>query len=481
MIKEPDFNYEDLKDLDLIEKFVRIVSAITDSPEEFIRAGAYHLIASLLGRFISIPAQPFGHRPNPWFIISSIPGLMRRSTVLRCVLNVYRRALQKFYEKTLSLGDDEEREVEIKERISDSLILEGTVEGLADHIEAACSKGVDCFAIMSPEFGGILKRMASGHYQNAVINLLSSLKYGEEWSQSLSRRGGKKGRRYIPPNLFVTMFSSMQEPKEYITKEQARQGFVRRLLIIYKRPRELDKSKWQPPLKLERMFYWRLLDEYSDELAEYMVKLNSLVWYQQTYDEPLTIPTVISVVDEEINTIAREIDFSIMDKDRVLDKVLDADIYRQGYIENLIHLTVLTALAKGEGRLIHHDDGQTWLMLGPDDLNTAKRFLDTIYAKTEEVFEDIGVTTKPVEVDETVERVYEKIWKAGKEGLITSELYSLGYNRERLKNALQQLLLAERIIVLREGTRTKPKWRYIATAHLTDDEIERLTSDSSGT
>ena len=119
----------------------RRFSPYCDAPMDFITAGGYHLVSSLLGRFTVMPETP-GNRPNPWFIIASIPSLMRRSTLLSYVNQVYREALREFLKATRP------EEEGIDELVQLSILEEGTKEGLTDHIQLAYEeKGIDAFAI----------------------------------------------------------------------------------------------------------------------------------------------------------------------------------------------------------------------------------------------------------------------------------------------------------------------------------------------
>lgn len=86
---------------DIIEKFYEIVKPYCDAPDSFILGGGYYLVSDLLGRFFRCSQMPFGSeggRPNFWYLMSSIPGRMRRSSVQRYVGTVLRHASMYYYQ-----------------------------------------------------------------------------------------------------------------------------------------------------------------------------------------------------------------------------------------------------------------------------------------------------------------------------------------------------------------------------------------------
>ena len=86
--------------MDLIEEYIKIIKEYTDVPEVFLRASGYHLISAMLGQYFEIPWLHKG-RPNLWFLNSSIPGRMRRSTVSSFDDCVLYSSLTQFYMKTM--------------------------------------------------------------------------------------------------------------------------------------------------------------------------------------------------------------------------------------------------------------------------------------------------------------------------------------------------------------------------------------------
>lgn len=200
-----------------IDRYTKDIADYTDAPDVFIRASAYFLTSSLLGRYFRCPYLPLIAKPNVWFIISSIPGAMRRSTIQNLANYVYRKT----YEKYLVEFEETSPE-EAKEKVEGSLIEEGTVEGILDHINQTKLKE---YCIVSLEFGSVLKRMSVRDYELGVSSIFSKMYYGEGGSMYLSQRGGKAGVRRLPEGLYVTMLAGMQEPKQYLTPDMIKQDF----------------------------------------------------------------------------------------------------------------------------------------------------------------------------------------------------------------------------------------------------------------
>jgi len=470
---------EEYGSLDLIDKFVAIASEYTDAPDDFLVAAGYHLVSSLLGRFTVIAGTPNDKRPNPWFLLSSVPGLMRRSTVVNLAERVYRRALRRFYEETRPKKPGES-EAEYRERIEklidDSIIEEGTVEGLTDHIEDAYGgeDRVKEFVIHSPEFGAVLSRMTERHYQAGVLSLLSKLKYGEGGVQYLSRRRGQKGRRYIPRGLFVTMLASMQELEYYVRPEHVRQGLMRRIIVVFQRPSQ--KKRYLPPLleELERERAIKLLDLYAEELAEKMLQLNEMRWYYASvYKEPLVPIMFRHRVARKINAFAERHEELLKKADETYGKLDDIELYKQGYAEWLIELSAVRCLARCQPTRIA---GLQGLCFSVEDVDyeKAKEFLLAVARNVEEAFKNVGVITKPPTVDETPNRLYRLILRRGKEGITKSELSNTGITD--IDKHLRTLLDADRIVAFRKitGKRGRPPIIIYARECLTEEELEEL-------
>ena len=234
--------------INIQEEWERRVKEIVDAPEIMIKATGYYLQSSTLGEFFINPSMPIGaQKPNLWFVLSSIPARMRRSTVQRITYDSVKHIIG-------------------KEEAENMIIEEGSPEGIMDAVSALT--GTSC-TIQSTEFGAVLMKAKSGSgYEFGTLSLLSKLYYGEGGKQSLSQRGGKDGSRILPEGLYVTMLTGLQEPKNYFTTSMLDQGLLRRLLVVY----VPKNTRWQPPINQIRAKFD--LSDIEDELRKRREYLN---------------------------------------------------------------------------------------------------------------------------------------------------------------------------------------------------------------
>lgn len=444
---------------DLIDELVDIVTPYCDAPSSFIEAGAYYLISTLLGRYFRCTQMPQRGRPNIWFILSSIPGRMRRSTIQHYTDYVYQRVMMSFYEKlniTPNFSEEEEKlteeekiELTLKFRknlIYDSMIEEGTPEGIMDKIEDAEQ---NVFTIVSTEIGSVFQRMTKRDYHIGVSTLLSKLYYGEGGSIALSRRGGKPGGRTIPQGLYVTMLAGMQEPKWYLDTSMVRQGLLRRIIIIFVEPKDLNR--WLPPMKGERDEIYSKLDDYADRLTDIMVN------YHRTVAE--YIPQMLDLffnprTMEKINARAKKLDEALK------EKPTNANIYRQSMWEHHAKLAMLRRIA--ENRL-EELGGLKQVTVDEDNLRRAGEFLDPIFEKTEDIIRSIGEEPQPIRTfEEPLERIWSIIAGGGRDGITRTDLYRESNMRaDELDSLISTLIRSGRIVQLTvESTGGRAPVRY---------------------
>lgn len=426
----------------LIDEYVEIVSGYTDSPREFVEATGYYIVSTLLGRFCRTPYARGMAKPNVWFLISSMPGLMRRSTVIGWANYVYKRALTRYFNEELGMD-----KYEAKLKVMYSLIEEGTPEGIADNIQ---DSGLDTYNIVSGEFGTIMMKMGSKHYTHGVSTLLSKLYYGEGGVVYLSKRSGKTGARIIPSGLYVCMLTGMQEPNLYITPSMVRQGIVRRIMIIYIVPEQLKEYK--PPLSIGMDNIYGELDEYADRMFEHMVKFRENAGEVAPFEIPIIFKK--SAVDK-INEFDRKNTLELKKEATLLA------CYRVGFWEHLSKLSMLRAI--GELRFKRRLD-QYVIDVEVSDYKMAKEFLRRALYNTEEVFTTLGEERIPVRTAEApLERVYTIIRRAGEVGITRQEL-----NRKSKMTAAQldeyiySLKVQDRIEIKIEPTKYKETIRYFA-------------------
>jgi len=433
---------------DLIDEFVDIVTPYCDAPSGFIEAGGYYLISTLLGRYFRCTQMPQRGRPNIWFILSSIPGRMRRSTIQHYTDHVYQRVMMGYYEKLNiapnfieeeenTFTEEEKIGVALKYReslIYDSMLEEGTPEGIMDKIEDADQ---DMFTIVSTEMGSVFQRMRRRDYQTGVSTLLSKLYYGEGGSIALSRRGGKKGGRTVPKGLYVTMFAGMQEPKWYLDNSMVRQGLLRRIIIIFVEPKDLNR--WLPPMKGERDEIYGKLDDYADKLIDIMLNYHGIVaGYVPQMLDLFFNPKVM----EKINARAKELDEALK------EKTTNANIYRQSMWEHHAKLSMLRRIA--ENRL-EELSGLKQVTVDEDNLSVAAEFIDPIFEKTEDIILSIGDEPQPIRTfEEPLERVWLIIAGGGKEGITRTDLYRESNMRaDELDSLISTLIRSGRIVQMK--------------------------------
>lgn len=414
----------------LIEEFKGIAGRYLDAPEVFIEAAAYHNVSALLGRFFrctSLPGGSHGARPNIWFIISSIPGRTRRSTLMEYASYVYRNSLKSYFQETLKM----EEKVAMNQ-VSDTIIEEGTPEGIVDHINATEMKH---FMITSTEFGSVLMRMGSKDYEMGVATLYSKLYYGESHSMMLSQKGKEAvGKRYLSSGIYTTMFCGMQEPYLYLTPGMSRQGLLRRVNLIYCDPKDI--TRWIPPMSEDRESIWGELKDLNDEFFKRMMLY---------YDRASKISPFLLDISfhgdaiEIINGYAKE-------NDEVLkNNVTNVTIYMQSFWEHLAKLSMINAIARDSVNLVH---GEWIAFVSPEDTTTALEFLLKASKYSSDIISNLGKIDEPIKTSrDSIERIFAIIDEAGELGIKRKDLYRrANMKADVIESFLVTLVRQERII-----------------------------------
>jgi len=391
----------------LIEKYTRVISEYCDAPEIFIRASGYHLISALPGRFCSSLAIPGlslkGLRPNVWFILSSIPGRTRRSTVQFYDRHIYKKSLNLFY------GDKQNK----LQKILTSMIEEGSAEGLADHImDSHNSYHLDCFDIQSPEFGGVLAKTKRGGYEEGLPVILSKLYYGEGWIQLLSRRRGGGGVREIPEGLYVTMLAGMQKPELYLNEYMIGQGLLRRIMICYVDTKHISMDNWKPPIRPRVNPIFKELDEISIAISEIMKKF--AVALDDSSFSSIDV-TIDPRAYQKINELARKCDEELSGKEET-----NLALYQQSLWEHLTKLSICESISRAEIKT--QSNGRKELMVTIEDYEKARKFLDEL-EKSNEIIIDSIVKSEPFKtIKKGLDKYYAYIESGGPAGRTLSAL-----------------------------------------------------------
>ena len=422
--------------MDIIKDYKELIRGYLDAPEVFIEASAYHIVSACLGRFFRcsfIPGGQFGARPNIWFIIASIPGRTRRSTIANYATYTYRRSLEKYYCETQHFEEKKSKKV-----VLNTIIEEGTPEGITDHINAT---KLAAYAIMSTEFGSVLTRIGTKDYEMGVSSLFSKMYYGEGGTMMLSQRnkdapGG--GKRFLPEGLYTTMFCGMQEPHLYLTPGMSRQGLLRRIILCYCDPKDIDR--WMPPLHDERenvyTDLWNLTEDITDRMLDYQKKASQFSPY-------LLDITFHPQAMNMINKYAQENDKKLQ------NEVTNLNIYRQSFWEHFAKLAMLNAISRDN---IVNVAGEWVAFVTLDDARRAKSFLDRATKHSSDIMSRLGSLDEPIQTArDPLERIYQIISSA-ETGILRKDLYRKANMRaNQLQELLSTLLIQEKIKKV-EGT-----------------------------
>jgi len=411
--------------VNLIDDYMKIVTKYTDAPKVFLKASAYHILSTTLGPFFKISASKVD-RPNTWFILSSIPGRTRRSTVIEYNSSVILNAYTTYYSRIDSY--DSKRS---EEKYMNSIIETGTSQGICDKLLHGINNDVHVFNICSHEYGDVLKRICFS--SSRIATLLSRLYGGEPFQEDLA-----DGGRTIPSGLYVTMFCGMQRPKMYLNEEMSGQGLLRRMTIIYVKPEDLDMSRWKLPFQDD-------IDKLDDELKNYSNNLsNMMVEYHhqlgntrngmenEKAEKSFLEIELPKKIWSEIGEIARRIDGAIASDSSHFN------IYQQNKWETLTKLTVLEALADCAPK------NKEKIIVDSHQFRRAQTFMETIQKHTKEMMDELAEQKSNVKESQNVSdmnQVYEKIKRAGPEGIPTTKLLtSTGIKSDVMKGIIKNLI-----------------------------------------
>lgn len=426
--------------MNLIDEYVETTREHTDAPEIYLRASGYHLISTLLGQFFEIQWLHRG-RPNLWFLLSSIPGRMRRSTVSSFDDCVLYNSLIEYYMEIMNIKKKDAIEI-----YANNIIEDGSYEGIQDKIIQGVENGVTNFSILSTEFGDVIRKLSGKGYRQGTDVIFSKLYYGERHVQSLSQRGGKPSR-FIPEGLYVTMFAGMQEPHLYLNQGLSRQGLLRRILLIYVKGEDLSMEHWREPLQAKNSEVFEKLKNFSkDRIVPLMIRFHR----KNENQKKLLQVDITTFAREKINSIARKAD------ETLINDASDYALYKQTYWEHLTKLSLVEALSMES---VIGDSETMMAMVDKEHLVLAFKFLKEVTKHSEDVMEDLDARRVAREHDTAIDHVYNKIRKAGVEGISKTKLLNniSGMNSEKLNKILLTLLEAGKIKQDVVKTKGKPK------------------------
>lgn len=433
--------------VDIISSFKNIVSEYTDAPPEFITAAGYHLVSCTLGPHFVIPGARGvdSARPNLWFLLASIPGRFRRSTVQDFHNLAYKEAIIEYRKEEMQ----ETREEAV--RNSHLTFLEsGSPEGIVDHINDFTT---DCFVIMSHEYGGILEGLRVKSYQQGIRDLLSKLYYGQGGYQYFSKKGHGESRRYVPEGQYVTMFTGIQDPRSYITEELFKQGLMRRIIVVQlkmtDKRKEQIKKEWKPyithPGKRGRDEMEALGRNIGKLMVRLMKRRKQLVTKRKERSSlyPHLQIDYITNARENINQYARVYD------DQIIDQTDLQTMYSQSQGEKLDKLAAISAISRGNIRKINNEP---IVMIENDDVERAKAFLEEITEGWLETIPDIGSRRLPTTtITDPAEKILAVVNK--NDGLVKSTklLQNTNMMKDEVKNVVITLIERGDLFVARDN------------------------------
>ena len=430
-----------------LAEILEIGRRMTDAPDIYIEAAAYWVVSSTLGKHVVIPYYPAPPdrpvRPALWVLIAGLPGIMRKSTVIESIgKNLVRAALREYYQRVAPGLTPQQ----IAEHIARMFIETGSYEGIAKHI-AENQETVDTFYLVSPEWGGVLQTMKRREYMTGFATLLSKLYSGEEHVVRLVRE-----TRFVRGGLYVTALLGMQEPWLYLDNMVFRQGLMRRTIIVYAEPR--DKTRWLPPLSLERA---QLLDQLADvaaRLAEKMVRYSEYA------------PVVAHLTGEAIeavNEFARRVEQEIIESEAPGNWAL----YSQNLWDHLTRLAVVHAIDRWD----EPEDRPSGpvIVVEKSDVDAALGFLERTRQGAMKAVSLTGakVETHALRLADTAENaVLQAIKRRACEGASTTVLLrETRLLKDELKKLVLNLVEKEEVSAFTVKTRGRPRIVFVAREH----------------
>jgi hypothetical protein len=362
------------KNENLMDTFYEIMHEDTDIPPVFIKAAGYWILSSTLGVFTPIEQLiPPSNRPNLYFILSSLPGITRRSTLIRAATNVYKTAWVAYFEKA-GITD----ETIIDDVVEKKILERFTIQGMADHIgDTVADNKTKDYTIISDEFGSILKQKKTDTYLSNMLNMLASLYYGEPFRETLSGRQGKQTQRRIPEGVYMTLLASMQNPDEYLSESLLAQGFLRRTMIIYVHPKDLDPTNYKEYLRIHTIDRPKKINELGKKIGNIIhIFANENI---NMFMDGLTC--------KKTNENAKKLYKKIIEKENSEKEQL-----MQSRAEHLLKLAALEAISANYSEIATFKDNV--IPINTNHFNRASKFIELADKRIDVILE---ATTTPIQ------------------------------------------------------------------------------------
>lgn len=252
-----------------IDDFLRVTRRFTDAPEIYLRAAAYFCVSFLFAQNVYCLDSRVA-RNNEWIMLSGAPAITRKSTVINTIaVKFCKSVLESSIKRRFGVSDNEAK------KIVDLMFFEsGTTEGITDHLSITSDMPeIDRYALVSTEYGVVLKSASKKDYLSDLFMFLSKLYYGEGGNVVLSARGKKPEDRIrrLPPDLYVCALVGLQDLHLYFDPITITQGFARRFIIVHASPGAKDRS--HPPIdptyRAVRLMFEKLSSKYDDMFDNY--------------------------------------------------------------------------------------------------------------------------------------------------------------------------------------------------------------------
>jgi len=422
---------------------------------------AIHAISATLGMFFKPTNDKIG-RPNVMLIMASPPGITRRSTVLRYHNALVDTALMEYYKRINKISPEDAWKL-----VNLSKIESGTEAGICDAIieninGIDVSDGrkikIDSFRFSSPEYGDTFRKMSTEKDPTAGVDkLLCRLWDGEGYTQRLSQRGRRRDEeehsRFIPDNLYFTMFSSMQEPQQYLkgNRRIVTSGLMRRLKIGYVKSQDLDNRHFDlfPPGRIQLIdAKGQLRTLAKKDLVERMVMYHDYLeskrrLYSSVKSEPGNNVFLDVHFHPDVETKLNKLNQEVEDKVKISKS--DYSICKQSDAQHIGKFAM--NLAIGEDNWIKARDINSIhypgsMMVEMRHYDKAIQILNIIDKNFEETISGIAITEKMEEQELLSDKVERIIRKGGPKGKSHSDLLHAlpGLKTDELKEQIETLM-----------------------------------------
>jgi len=365
---------------DFVDRYVKLMSGITDAPQEYHEACALFLISTMASKnfmFMSLPdAEIFtekevgGKQLNLWFIFIGKSRISRKSTAIS-------------------------RAKELIQAINEGILLpdDFTPQALVKVLNRKFTGGITRAVWINDEISGFFEQLKNGGFMTSTDALLSKIYDGRSYYRETIQRGEEK---VINPYLTVLLASTEYLPTLF-TESSLRQGFLNRFIyVVAKRQKRL-------PLRS------RLTEEEKRRAEELKRWLATLERFRNSVSMSFTAEAK-KIYDKFEEGVERRIE----KEDLGLS---------EGYWGNLPNLLIRLACIYRISRMTAEElEGYSRLILTvePQDVERAKAYLRKVWKWWEEVDflrKTVSVSRELYTEEKSLTYVYNVIRKLEQQGL----------------------------------------------------------------